>query len=83
MKANEPWITVKQAAERLAMHRSMIYRLLNQKVLHRVWLIMPNPRGLRSKGRFGVSMDSIAQYEHSLRIVNEREASEFQHARKG
>ena len=52
MKASEPWVTVKQAAERLGIHWTGIYRLLNQSVLRRVWLTLPNPNNAKSRGRF-------------------------------
>lgn len=83
MKASEPWVTVKQAAERLGIHWTGIYRLLNQSVLRRVWLTLPNPNNAKSRGRFGVAMESLSLYEQSLRLVNEREAHGFKHARKG
>lgn len=83
MKASEPWITVKQAAERLGLSWRVIYRLLDQGVLRRVWLTLPNPNKAKSRGRVGVAMESLSQYEQSLRIVNEREAHGFRNARKG
>lgn len=83
MKPKDPWISASKAAERLGLDVSVIYKLLNQKVLQRVWLKLPNPSKASSKGRFGVTMQSISQYEMSLQAVNEREGAGFRDARKG
>lgn len=63
----EPWLRFDEAAKRLRIGRTTLYRLIDEGILR---------RSFTSRRARGVTLESIAEYEAGIAYLNQREAGQ-------